>query len=1290
MGKWQRRACRPFAARLRKHLPKTILAWQIPRSYKRLRRNRCRDARLPLAPESQGLGTCECSGQCEMGSCLNAIMLVECGSKTCNFGGNAALCRNRQFVEAQAGKREHLIEVFWTGATKGYGLRTLVHIAKGQLVAEYMGEIALQSRISDWRYVMSLPQGLAIDASKAGGPARFINHSCEPNCVAQRWLVMGRWRVGIFAAREIPPSEEVTFSYTNGRGGSGQRVDPCRCGSALCTGRIGQPPRKSRSAREPGTEGTEVKAVARELLNDVCMDAKADAAETIHCDVLAVPDEDTEDETEMLSSLALSAQKTFLEQSDQSMHGAQCTEFCHSFYGSPPAWQHSPQQAKQLLEDLVHGLAPSTTTVNLKAEQLQQEANEASPLSPKSPALSKADSRRLSVSVKADSRRMSIMMAPELKDIWSPEDASKSFDLVESSLQALKKNVRMEDVNEDMMSPHSPTAAKRAEERRKKELEARRNREKARNTKDPRRRVAAMLQQGREWGQARPDQVRDRSVKVPTQMHMALHNGGSERIEMVNVQALQGRCKGLSAGSCNYREVRNQAEEEERQNLWLQATAPAEPKDFIKENKAQLNFYVDSYEASRYQAEETEAKLNAAKNRRARADEAKLQRKIELLLGKKRIESATPNSPGSPQVMGGNFLRRLSAKACQESQSSIKQEPFRSPSMWSAVRGSLLETVDLKWQDRTIRKPSPKRTAFHEVLRRKIEKRKRYRSLRAVAQGACGFIALYVRSRRRYRAHDLMMHLFIRIQQRFQACEGIRKFNQKVRQVQRVFRGFLRRKRAWCKKASKFWMLIEDKHLADYYSYSENQSQDPLGRRVSGSRRASRPERIAHFGQADQNDLEPAWKVLRIPKEHRIFTLGRFYVLKAKHRQLQLGVCEDMRGIEVAAQRELEECFGLASDEADHQDLGNSIGHLFDQKGAWLLAKLGVAKHYAVEVDEEEMVGLIALAAGELQGRQPFQDHPANAVYQVQHGKTSAKFWRVIHRQFGDFKDNPTSPQRRSWGQLCRKLVTKSDKTKKQNVDTIMKRLESARLQVRKKKAVAAEDYAEAARVKRRAAEIESIGLQKDVSSYVPAREKLEILKQKAVAAEDFAEAGRLKRLLKSIENDEDKRDPILNALLTALIVAKGNPGDGEVAAELHGMINARQANAGEQDARGACAADKQAALTAPEVQQRKASAIKDSKRKAAEKSSDKVSKLSKDSKDVKDAKVEERKQCDSFWARGQCTADTVATHHLPCHRMQEVHKAAPLKSKPLWQHQKFSHGRPQPSRTPARTSRWS
>eukprot|EP00913_Durusdinium_trenchii_P029733 g27865.t1 len=92
-----------------------------------------------------------------------------------------------------------------------------------------------------------------------------------------------------------------------------------------------------------------------------------------------------------------------------------------------------------------------------------------------------------------------------------------------------------------------------------------------------------MLEQGRDWGQARPDQVRDRKVK--------------------------GRCKGLGTGSCNYREIRNLAEEEERQAKWVQATAPAEPKDFIKENKAQLSYYTDSYEECRYRAEVFEARL---------------------------------------------------------------------------------------------------------------------------------------------------------------------------------------------------------------------------------------------------------------------------------------------------------------------------------------------------------------------------------------------------------------------------------------------------------------------------------------------------------------------------------------------------------------------------------------------------------------------------------------------------------------------------------------------------------
>lgn len=169
-------------------------------------------------------------------------MLMECGPSNCRF----ASCGNRQFAHAAAGGLENLTEVFWTGPRKGFGLRAKKHLMKNQLVAEYVGEISVISSIQNWRYIMSLPQGFAIDASMAGGPARFVNHSCEPNCNAQRWLVEGRWHVGIFATRDILPLEEITFSYSNGRsrGDGHPSSDPCHCGATSCTGRIAEPPKK--------------------------------------------------------------------------------------------------------------------------------------------------------------------------------------------------------------------------------------------------------------------------------------------------------------------------------------------------------------------------------------------------------------------------------------------------------------------------------------------------------------------------------------------------------------------------------------------------------------------------------------------------------------------------------------------------------------------------------------------------------------------------------------------------------------------------------------------------------------------------------------------------------------------------------------------------------------------------------------------------------------------------------------------------------------------------------------
>ena len=46
-----------------------------------------------------------------------------------------------------------------------------------------------------------------------GSAARFINHSCAPNCQTQKWLVCGALSVCIFALYDIEAGAELTYNY---------------------------------------------------------------------------------------------------------------------------------------------------------------------------------------------------------------------------------------------------------------------------------------------------------------------------------------------------------------------------------------------------------------------------------------------------------------------------------------------------------------------------------------------------------------------------------------------------------------------------------------------------------------------------------------------------------------------------------------------------------------------------------------------------------------------------------------------------------------------------------------------------------------------------------------------------------------------------------------------------------------------------------------------------------------------------------------------------------------------
>ncbi|MEZ5388161.1 MAG: SET domain-containing protein-lysine N-methyltransferase [Prosthecobacter sp.] len=81
-------------------------------------------------------------------------------------------------------------------------------------------------------YIFTLNQRYDLDGAKGRNPARYINHSCAPNCEA--YVIRGR--IWIYSLREIKAGEELTYNY-------GFDIDswdehPCRCGSERCVGFI--------------------------------------------------------------------------------------------------------------------------------------------------------------------------------------------------------------------------------------------------------------------------------------------------------------------------------------------------------------------------------------------------------------------------------------------------------------------------------------------------------------------------------------------------------------------------------------------------------------------------------------------------------------------------------------------------------------------------------------------------------------------------------------------------------------------------------------------------------------------------------------------------------------------------------------------------------------------------------------------------------------------------------------------------------------------------------------------
>ena len=141
-------------------------------------------------------------------------------------------------------RRRHLR--FGRSRIHEWGLFAMEDIPSNAMVIEYVGEVIRQSVADDRErrytdlgigssYLFRIDEQKIIDATRCGAIARFMNHSCDPNCYAQVVQVEGDPRIVIYSKRAIASGTEITYDYKFPL--EDEKI-PCHCGAANCRGTL--------------------------------------------------------------------------------------------------------------------------------------------------------------------------------------------------------------------------------------------------------------------------------------------------------------------------------------------------------------------------------------------------------------------------------------------------------------------------------------------------------------------------------------------------------------------------------------------------------------------------------------------------------------------------------------------------------------------------------------------------------------------------------------------------------------------------------------------------------------------------------------------------------------------------------------------------------------------------------------------------------------------------------------------------------------------------------------------
>lgn len=158
----------------------------------------------------------------------------------------AAGCTVLKAVTAQAAAQAPLRHTICNASRNpGYYNKTIYYIHTSYIPFDPPPRPARRRPLADVRerqyeasglgssYLFRIDDEWVCDATMTGGRARFINHSCDPNCYTKIVAVEGQKRIGIYSKRRIAPGEELFYDYKFDFEEEEAKV-PCMCGAKAC------------------------------------------------------------------------------------------------------------------------------------------------------------------------------------------------------------------------------------------------------------------------------------------------------------------------------------------------------------------------------------------------------------------------------------------------------------------------------------------------------------------------------------------------------------------------------------------------------------------------------------------------------------------------------------------------------------------------------------------------------------------------------------------------------------------------------------------------------------------------------------------------------------------------------------------------------------------------------------------------------------------------------------------------------------------------------------------------